>query len=74
MNDSQSLFHTRWNCKYHIVVAPKFRKQTIYIKLKEDTGKIFRLSDNGFCFACSCNFLLISWIYLVIFLDQFDNI
>ncbi len=74
MQDSQSLSHTRWNCKYHIVVAPKFRKQTICIKLKEDTGKIFRLSDSVLCFAFSCNFLLISWIYLVIFLDQFDNI
>ncbi len=74
MNGSQSLSHTRWNCKYHIVVAPKFRRQAICIKLKEDTGKIFRLSDSGLCFAFSCDFLLISWIYLVIFLDQFDNI
>ena len=40
MNGSQSLSHTRWNCKYHIVVAPKFRRQAICIKLKEDTGKI----------------------------------
>lgn len=42
MQDSQSLSHTRWNCKYHIVFAPKFRRQAIYLKLKEDIGKILR--------------------------------
>ena len=42
MKDSQSLSHTRWNCKYHIVFAPKFRRQIIYSKLKEDIGKILR--------------------------------
>ncbi len=42
MQDSQSLSHTKWNCKYHIVFAPKFRRQAIYLKLKEDIGKILR--------------------------------
>ncbi len=42
MKDSQSLSHTRWNCKYHIVFAPKFRRQIIYSKLKEEIGKILR--------------------------------
>lgn len=42
MSDSQSLFRTEWNCKYHIVVVLKFRKQAIYLKLKDSTGKIFR--------------------------------
>ena len=40
--DSDSLSHTRWNCKYHIVFAPKFRRQNIYGKLKVDIGKILR--------------------------------
>ena len=41
-NDSQSLSHTKWNCKYHIVFAPKYRRQEIYGKLREDVGKILR--------------------------------
>ena len=42
MSGSQSLFHTKWNCKYHIVFAPKYRRQIIYNKLKEDIGRILR--------------------------------
>ena len=40
--DSNSLAHTRWNCKYHIVFAPKYRRQEIYGKVKTDIGKITR--------------------------------
>ena len=42
MNDSNSLAHTKWNCKYHIVFAPKYRRQIIYGELKGDIGKILR--------------------------------
>ena len=42
MNDSRSLSHTKWNCKYHIVFAPKYRRQIIYGKIKVDIGKILR--------------------------------
>ena len=31
-----SLAHTKWNCKYHVVCAPKFRRKVIYNQLKED--------------------------------------
>lgn len=41
--DRSSLSHTRWNCKYHIVFAPKFRRQAIYGKLKIDIGRILRI-------------------------------
>ena len=41
-NDSQSLSHTKWNCKYHIVFAAKFRRQIIYGQIKADIGKILR--------------------------------
>ena len=41
-NDSQSLSHTKWNCKYHIVFAPEFRRQVIYGQIKADIGKILR--------------------------------
>ena len=40
--DTESLAHTKWNCNYHIVFAPKYRRQAIYGKLKKDIGKILR--------------------------------
>jgi putative transposase len=40
--DKNSLAHTMWECKYHIVFAPKFRRQSIYGSLKKDIGKILR--------------------------------
>lgn len=40
--DTESLSHTRWNCKYHIVFAPKYRRQVIYGKIKTDIGQILR--------------------------------
>ena len=40
--DTESLSHTPWRCKYHVVFAPKFRRQIIYGKLKRDIGKILR--------------------------------
>ena len=40
--DTESLAHTRWNCKYHIVFAPKYRRQVIYGKIKQDIGQILR--------------------------------
>lgn len=42
MNNNNSLSHTKWNCKYHIVFAPKFRRKVAYGKLREDIGKIIR--------------------------------
>ena len=42
MTDTNSLSHTKWNCKYHIVFSPKYRRQEIYGKIKEDIGKILR--------------------------------
>ncbi|WP_055669233.1 IS200/IS605 family transposase [Desnuesiella massiliensis] len=40
--DTESLSHSKWNCKYHIVFAPKYRRQVIYGKVKKDTGNILR--------------------------------
>lgn len=39
MNDNHSLSHSKWNCKYHIVFAPKYRRQVVYGQLKADIGK-----------------------------------
>ncbi|PTL11260.1 IS200/IS605 family transposase [Staphylococcus gallinarum] len=41
-SDTNSLAHTKWNCKYHIVFAPKYRRQIIYGKIKKDIGIILR--------------------------------
>ena len=41
--DLHSLSHTKWNCKYHLVFAPKFRRKIIYGKLREDIGKILSM-------------------------------
>lgn len=40
--NSNSLSHTKWNCKYHIVFAPKYRRQLIYGRIKRKIGKILR--------------------------------
>ena len=40
--ETDSLAHTRWNCKYHIVFAPKYRRQIIYGQIKADVGSIIR--------------------------------
>lgn len=42
MKDTNSLAHTKYNCKYHIVFAPKYRRQVIYGKIKNDIEKILR--------------------------------
>ena len=41
-NDTYSLSHSKWNCKYHIVFAPKYRRQIIYGKIYKDIGVIIR--------------------------------
>ena len=41
-NDDSSLSHSRWNCKYHIVFIPKYRRKEVYGKLRSDIGKILR--------------------------------
>jgi len=42
MDDDNSLSHTRWNCKYHIVFIPKYRRKAIYGTLRKDIGIILR--------------------------------
>ena len=42
LNDINSLSHTRWNCKYHIVFAPKYRRRVFYGEKRAAIGKILR--------------------------------
>ena len=41
--DINSLAHTKWNCKYHIVFAPKYRRKIIYRELKQDIANILSM-------------------------------
>lgn len=41
-NDIHSLSHTKWNCKYHIVFAPKYRRKVFYSEKRAEIGKILR--------------------------------
>ena len=41
-DDIDSLAHSKWNCKYHVVFAPKYRRMVIYNQIKVDIGKILR--------------------------------
>ena len=41
--DNNSLSHTKWNCKYHIVFAPKYRRKVAYGKIKQDIANILSM-------------------------------
>jgi putative transposase len=42
MDDYESLRHTRWECKYHVVFIPKCRRKTLYTQLRQHLGEVFR--------------------------------
>jgi putative transposase len=42
MDDSESLAHTKWECKYHVVWIPKYRRKTLYAELRKYLGPVFR--------------------------------
>ena len=42
LNDINSLSHTKWNCKYHVVFAPKYRRKVFYGEKRAEIGKILR--------------------------------
>lgn len=42
MKDNNSLAHSKWNCKYHLVFAPKYRRMQIYGEIRKDIGVILR--------------------------------
>lgn len=44
-DDVKSLSHSKWRCKYHIVFAPKYRREIVYGKIKADVGEILRESS-----------------------------
>jgi len=42
MDDAESLSHTKWECKYHVVFIPKCRRKTLYGELRRCLGEVFR--------------------------------
>ena len=42
MNDYQSLRHSKWECKYHVVFIPKYRRKVVYGQLRRHLGEVFR--------------------------------
>ncbi|GHT75523.1 IS200/IS605 family transposase ISDha13 [Spirochaetia bacterium] len=42
MRDWQSLAHTKWECKYHVVIVPKYRKKVLYGRMRKRVGAILR--------------------------------
>jgi len=42
MDKTESLSHTRWECKYHVVFIPKLRRKTLYAQLRKHLGEVFR--------------------------------
>jgi len=42
MKDWQNLAHTKWECKYHVVIVPKYRKKVLFGKIKRRVGEILR--------------------------------
>jgi len=50
MRDVQSISHTRWECKYHIVFIPKYRKKAIFGQIRKELGELFqRLAKQKEC-------------------------
>lgn len=41
MDAYQSLSHTKWDCKYHVVFIPKYRRKTLYVELRRYLGEVF---------------------------------
>ena len=42
MNETRTLIHSKYECKYHLVFIPKYRKKTLYVELRKHLGEIFR--------------------------------
>jgi putative transposase len=42
MDDYESLSHSKWECKYHVVFIPKYRRKVIYGELRQQLGDVFR--------------------------------
>ena len=67
MTDTNSLSHSKWNCKYHIVFAPKYRRKVFYKEKRLAVGKILR---NLYKWK---RLKELFWFIEVLFFDNFTN-
>jgi putative transposase len=42
MREGQSLAHVKWECKYHVVIVPTYRKKTLFGRVRREVGEIIR--------------------------------
>jgi len=42
MDKYESLSHSKWECKYHVVFIPKYRRRALYVQLRKHLGEVFR--------------------------------
>jgi len=42
MNNTQSLAHTKWECKYHVVWIPKYRRKKLFVEIRRELGPVLR--------------------------------
>ena len=42
MDEYESLSHTKWDCKYHVVFIPKYRRKALYGQLRKELGEVFK--------------------------------
>ena len=42
MDEYQSLSHTKWDCKYHVIFIPKYRRRALYGQFRRHLGEVFR--------------------------------
>jgi putative transposase len=47
MDNVETLSHTKWECKYHVVFIPKYRRKALYAGLRRYLGEVFRRLVNG---------------------------
>ena len=74
MNNQENLNHTAWDCKYHIVWIPKYRKKRIFTELRPYLGEIFRsLSTQRKCKIEEGHIMRVKYIFSFQFHQSFQS-
>lgn len=42
MDEPRTLNHSKWECKYHVVFIPKYRRKTLFVEIRAEIGRVFR--------------------------------
>jgi putative transposase len=67
MEHTRSLSHTNWECKYHLVWIPKYRKETLYGQLRQYLGTLFKeLAGQKECAIIEGHLLLSDHVHILI--------